>query len=293
MKQPKDINRVRLEKEYQAIDFKKEFKELGADLFVRQSGPNDFEYVIDFEGREVFSMQHPNPSYKPNPDVNFYISKKLEDLQKELDTNSRFIPIDVKVQMDFLMFACKHTKVEYHHPFTSTERKMMIDMNNINVYNKEMTDFLNEANDNGQLMNVINNMSFLGQTFNKEEFNKEFKTKFEHDVNYHAILIDFKSDLSYKTHLVIREVQEKDDSISYVGAILTNKDGLHTFNTFKPIRTLDREILGDIVGKFENVADTYKAQKVLEYKEQSGPEPWEDGYSPEKIEVKRLSKLTA
>ena len=292
MKQPKDINRVKLEKEYQAIDFKKEFKDLGAELFIRPIADNRFEYVIDVEGREVFVMEHPNPSYKPNPDVNFYIAKKLEDLQKELDTNSRFIPLQVKVQMDFLMFACKHTKSEYHHPFTTPERKMMIDMNNINFHNKDMTEYLNTCNENGQLMNVLKNLSYLGQTFNKDDFNREFKTKFEHDTNYHALIIDFNSNGNYRTHLVIREVKEKDDSTSYVGAVLTHKDGLHTYNTFKPIRALDRQALNEIVSGFENVSEKLKAQKLLE-ETKPEPEVWDDDYSPARLEAKRLKKLTA
>ncbi|WP_350613192.1 hypothetical protein [Pseudomonas sp. HY7a-MNA-CIBAN-0227] len=271
----KEENTKALKKELKQVDYLKEFTALGVDIHITNG--RQFSLVCNLvrNDRLITAIDLGKLSYpvKQNNGNTINIDYKKENLEEQLKSNSPFIPHEVRRELDVFLYRCKHEQKESTNPLYSPQEKLMMRMNNLNDTNNELTNEL-KGMENDRLLSYLGDMSFIRETISGSDLNKDFQCeKFKADQEYHKFIVGVKvggDNPMIESTLLIREHEHKGVK-GFVGGVISYQDGLHSLQTFKPIQSLDRELLREVLSR---------PNPLLEADKQVEPEPVKSNVVP-------------
>lgn len=237
-----------LKEELLKVDYAADFKEMGCDLHITHGKNYSFVFNVVKDNRLVTAINMGPLSYaktntKNGKESTIYIDYKKENLEEQLRTNSRLLPMEVRMELDIVRYFLKHEPFETNPLYTEQE-KLIHKMNRLNEKNNDFLAELGQIHTEGNLLKILENAPFLRTPMKGEELNAAYKTgKFIEGDNYHKIMLSVKDG---ESNLLIREIEHKGVN-GFVGAVMTHQDGLLSLQTFKPIQTLNREALREVL----------------------------------------------
>lgn len=241
----REENKRLLKEELLKVDYAADFKAMGCDLHFVNGREHKFLLDIVKDNRLVMRLDLGKLSYTKNQPngscIEIFHTKA--NLEEQLKNNTPFLPIPVRIELDSARYFLKHEPVETN-PLYSVQEKINHKMNGINDKNNNFIAELNQIHTDGNLLKILENAPCLRTQMKGDELNTTFKTdKFKANDNYYKIMLSAKDS---ESNLLIREIEHKGTQ-GYVGAVMTYQDGLLSLQTFKPIQTLDRADLKEIL----------------------------------------------
>lgn len=241
----REENKKLLKEELLKVDYAADFKAMGCDLHFVNGREHKFLLDIVKDNRLVMRLDLGKLSYTKNQPngSSIEIFHTKANLEEQLKNNTPFLPIPVRMELDIARYFLKYEPVETNPLYTDQE-KLTHKMNRLNEKNYQLMAELGQIHADGNLLNILENAPSLRTPMKGEELNAAFKTgKFIEGDNYHKIMLSVKDG---ESNLLIREIEHKGVQ-GYVGAVMTYQDGLISLQTFKPIQTLDRAALREVL----------------------------------------------
>ncbi|KAI3485525.1 hypothetical protein L1887_51146 [Cichorium endivia] len=130
-----------LKEELLKVDYAADFKEMGCDLHITHGKNYSFVFNVVKDNRLVTAINMGPLSYaktntKNGKESTIYIDYKKENLEEQLRTNSRLLPMEVRMELDIVRYFLKHEPFETNPLYTEQE-KLIHKMNRLNEKNNE------------------------------------------------------------------------------------------------------------------------------------------------------------
>ena len=253
----REENTRTLKKELLKVDFVAEYKSMDCDLHIVNGRNHGFLVDIVRDNRLVMRLDLGPLSYtkkQPNGST-IEISHTKANLEDQLKNNTPFLPYEVRKDLDIARYFLKHEPIESNPRYTSEEKEVAKakrinkTANLLSQKTNELIQEFTQLHEAGKLLTVMSNLADLPtvkQSMTGEALNKMFQTdNFKDECNYHKFQISFTDGGS---HLIVREANE-DGRNAFAGAIMSYQDGLYSLQRFKPIQSLDKELLREILNR--------------------------------------------